>query len=376
VSGDIAKQLPAEAKRFANIDKAWMKIMYKARDVQNVLDICTGDDVVAVTLKFLVEQLEACQKSLTSYLEMKRLIFPRFFFVSDPVLLEILARASNPSLIQPHLLSIFDGVAKIEFEENRSDVIVAMWSSGGERVPLINPVRCFGNVEVWVGRLLESVQDTMRSILTNLGKQMSEQSFNYKQQLEELCAQAQLICIQLLWTRDAEYALNRLKVEKKILAKKNQEFQEMLNYLVDQTVKDLTKLQRISCETLVTIHVHQRDIFEDLIKNRIKSPQDFDWQKQARFYSDINQEEVVVKITDIDFTYQNEYLGVTDRLAITPLTDRCYITLAQAIGMYMGGAPAGPAGTGKTETTVSDSSYDNGEFTKILIAERHGPSTG
>jgi len=167
-------------------------------------------------------------------------------------------------------------------------------------------------------------------------------------------SQVALLGIQMLWTQKVIECLEKSSKEKIAeFERKKKEINNIMSELTELCLTDLNKLKRMKVETLVTIHVHQRDLFiiiYDMAKqNKIKDTNDFDWTKNTR--CSMNQEgDVQISITDVDFIYSYEFLGAKERLCITDLTDRCYMTLSQALGMLYGGAPAGPAGTGKTET--------------------------
>ena len=97
------KDLPQEAKRFATIDRAWTKLMKKSYETKNIIQCCYGGEPPKTgILTHLTEQLEFCQRSLSDYLNDKRKLFPRFYYVSDTVLLAILSSHSNVEEVSKH----------------------------------------------------------------------------------------------------------------------------------------------------------------------------------------------------------------------------------------------------------------------------------
>ena len=370
--GDIAKQMPIEAKKFQHIDKDWIRIMAKSAEVRLVVGCCQNE-MLKQLLPVLGQGLEQCQKSLESYLEGKRNKFPRFYFVSDPVLLKILSQGGDPESVQEDLEKLFDAISKLQFDKLDKRKVLKIKGQVGnaeEVLDLCSPMMASGNIEDWLSLLESEMQKAVRRECRVAAQQTGSVmvTMTLKEFADKFIAQVALLGIQIIWTVDFQEALLKMARDKDrmVMANTNKKFQQMLNDLVATCLTDLgSRMNRTKFETLVTIHVHQRDLFVEIWKkvkeHRVKDESDFEWLKQTRFYWRSETDHAIVSIADVDSTYSYEYLGVKERLVITPLTDRCYLTLSQALGICYGGAPAGPAGTGKTET-VKDMSRSLGLY--------------
>ena len=297
--------------------------------------------------------LDQIQKSLTNYLESKRLVFPRFYFLSDEELLEILAQNKDPKTIQKHINKCFEGINQLEF--NEFSQITQIISPESEIITLKSPITLLDistnfqlKVENWLSELESAMQLTIQHII-QLSLQASYQTaridwlFQYPGQI--------ILLVNLIrWTKETEDILT--KDEKYTSISMSQYYKDLslrLEDVINLVRGELIPLKRRTLEALVVIDVHARDIIEEFIQKGIIDRNDFLWQTQMKYYYESNIS-LKIRIMHFEKNYGYEYLGNSNRLVITPLNDRCYRTLMSAYHLAYGGAPEGPAGTGKTES--------------------------
>jgi len=357
---DIMRQMPAEGSMFKVVDANWHKLMQEVVQDTKVFAVSVLPHILPI-LQEAQSLLDTIQAGLNHYLETKRLFFPRFYFLSNDELLEILSETRDPLRVQPHLKKVFEGVNELEFNTDTMDIL-AMKSKEGERVPccrIINPMDAKGAVERW----LKEYEAVMRETIMD---QMSQSLRAYTQTsraewTQDWPGQVVLTVNQIHWTAGVQRAISK---GKKGLQEFLQRSNEELQFIVMKVRGELTPLQRSTLGALVVIDVHARDVIEHLIAEDCSDISNFEWQSQMRYYyeqqdpaastaSTTPAASSVIRVRMINavMDYGCEYLGNTDRLVITALTDRCYRTLMGALQLNLGGAPEGPAGTGKTETT-------------------------
>ncbi|XP_049864535.1 dynein axonemal heavy chain 6 [Schistocerca gregaria] len=358
---DIQRQLPQEDKMFNIVDKSFKDIMRRTAENPLAMQACTAPGLLETFNRnnVLLDQIMKC---LEAYLETKRVAFPRFYFLSNDELLEILAQTRNPFAVQPHLRKCFDAIAKLEFgvheKEGESGEtaatvmttdIVAMISPEGERVALGQGLYARGNVEDWLGKVEEYMFLTLRKRM----KFAIGDHNNSEREVWVVSHPAQIILTVslIIWCENVHLVFMPDKNIKQALAAFEKKCFQDLNSLAAMVRGDLSKLNRMIICSLITIDVHARDIITSLVKLNVQNSSHFEWLKQLRYYWEEDIDNCVARMSSACYVYGYEYLGASPRLVITPLTDKCYLCLMGALQLDLGGAPAGPAGTGKTETT-------------------------
>ena len=335
---DIQRQLANEFKSFHDIDREYREWIRIIRDTPRVYQIAAQNEDALKSLASWDKRLENIQKALEIFLMGKRTQFPRFFFLSNDDLIEILSLGKDPVGLQKHLNKLFENIYGLRLADN-GHAIDAMISKEGETVP-IQPVAIRGPIEGWLKTLEQQMKRALQAIAADAFEAYSNMS--YAEWTETFPGQIVISISQVFFTQLVhDNVVGHMDNVINAYAKK-------LETLATIVRGDLSSVYREVLVALITVEVHSRDIAQELIDNGCENGEDYEWTKRLRYYFEDGR--LLIRQHDADIEYGNEYIGATTRLIITPLTERCYLTLTNAVHLHLGGSPSGPAGTGKTET--------------------------
>ena len=374
-NADIKHLLPIESSRFQNINSEFSAVMKKVYKQPNVLDVLNIPNVQK-SLERLAELLNKIQKALGEYLEKERVSFPRFYFVGDEDLLEMIGNSNDTLRIAKHFKKMFAGLTGLVMDEE--SVITGFTSKEGEVVRLKKEISLVKTPRIndWLALLESGMKATLAELLAEAVEEFTPVFASETIDREALGrfmdaypSQIVVLATQVVWTTAVDQALAG-GGGRSLQALYDREVQ-VLRLLADTVLGDLEILMRKKCEQLITECVHQRDVIEKLIKANAASNTHYLWLLQMRYvYTPEGDylQRLHVKMANAKLSYGFEYLGVPDRLVRTPLTDRCFLTLTQALCQRLGGSPYGPAGTGKTES-VKALGVQLGRFTLVFCCD-------
>lgn len=366
-SSDIKAQLPAEWSRFKSVDSEFIALMRRIANRPYAMEVLNIDNLQR-TLERLGNLMNVIQRALGEYLEKQRRDFSRFYFLGDDDLLEIMGNSSEPGKVLSHVPKMFAGIAGArQNRENLPDDCItrldAMLSKDGEVVEFHEPIVISQGTSVkeWLKEMEEQMKNTLALLLEQAVSEdaspeldtTDESKAKFVGWATKFPAQIMILATQINWSMGVDEALRK---EDSATGLENQLsiLEWKLEVMAETVLLELPPQSRKKFEQMITELVHQRDVVRELIDEGVSSPTDFRWLYHLRYTYNPKApkltEKLMISLSNAKFYYGFEYLGIGERLVQTPLTDKCYLTLTQALHFRMGGSPFGPAGTGKTET--------------------------
>eukprot|EP00117_Sycon_ciliatum_P023615 scpid1048/ scgid0074/ Dynein-1-alpha heavy chain, flagellar inner arm I1 complex; 1-alpha DHC; Dynein-1, subspecies f len=348
-SRDVQRQL---VRSYTLLKKAEQRYQLLMDNVANDPSVVRHASVPSV-----IEMLEASNasmdkvyRSLADYLETKRMGFPRFFFLSDEELTALLANVKNPQAVEVHLRKCFFNVRDFMWVQVAGGnlLVGGATSHEGEILKLECELLARGEVTGWMERLSRTLR-----LAVSKGVATAIQTFEMEPTMEYLegnLSQAVTVACQVQWARAVEPVLGEANVDR-LKALKSQ-WRQRLVQLSELVLNDMKPNHRNTLTNLITVEVHLRDVIKSLISEAQLGEQRFLWERTLKYDYSLSAEKTDLALCQwrTAVRYCMEFVGAAPGLVITPLTDRCFLTMMMALKQNLGGAPSGPAGTGKTES--------------------------
>ncbi|GIL68853.1 hypothetical protein Vafri_22075 [Volvox africanus] len=439
------EQLPDEGARFEDVTVEWRAVQGLVRRHCKVSEL-TRHTNLSAQLANMSRKLEGVARGVMEYLDVKRAGFPRFYFLGNLEMVEMMVGSHDPGSVEAFLPKCFPGVRKVgcvramppragttsqlsdAFSEgplgSRSGTgdqgpgttdqsgsqerngtatgssrgvtppmplstptppgglpglaaflpgyglavvgdaatrrvwggprIESLISNEGEVLPLRSVVELQdartgrkSDVEVWMSELERQMRGSLKEMLRFALEATSLQPF--AAWLLAWPAQCLLACTSINWCRDIHDIYQAGAPFSTPLRRLEELHRSQIHTVVDLLLGGtLSPVQRGIMENMILTKVYHNEVTARLRERRLENDADFEWLKVLRFY--LEGPECIAHCGYTAYPYGNEYLGNSPRLVITPLTERAFSSMMAAVHLHYGGAPEGPAGTGKTET--------------------------
>ncbi|EFN76217.1 Cytoplasmic dynein 2 heavy chain 1 [Harpegnathos saltator] len=352
---------PNDSGRWSRADKEFRHLMGDVSQDPRVPSLRRLPLPALINLKDL---LDRCQKSLDEFLEEKRATYPRLYFLSDEDLLELVSARGKG--LEAHLPKLYHGIGSVIKENNTLTAIV---SPEGETLKLPEAVDLTESLPRWLDNLEKEMQKALRLSLEKCLSTSTPDPSIYP-------TQVLLLSERIRFTERCEQALKEGRAA----------LQKLVEFLESQRARYRgledagDKLTALKARGLLLDTVHHLQVARTLLKTVITGENTgWMWYKQLRSYK-TNQGTYVIRCAGAELPYRFEYQGASIGLVRTPLTERCFLALTQAMKLGLGGSPTGPAGTGKTESVKAlasvlgrlvlvfncDEGMDTGSMKRIL----------
>ena len=381
-SEDVAEELPDEAKQFAQAHAKLRQMFAKLAKIRNVRDICM-DTKFSFELDKFTSALETCKLALSHFRLLKCREFPRFYFLSEHDLLDLLSNTTNVEHVLEYVPKLFLGFSSLEVKLNDSDdmeeeicqVVSGTSRVGREILELELPLDLVGQAPVYLFDIQEAFMGVLRrnisASLIRLPKQDRLSWLMTKRKMtthvaqdeeEEVEApqcfvdsgQTSLVASDIHFVKTVELAFEQMtKGYRTVLHEVYQAHVFDCGKIiaaVQSPTSGLAQHEVTRMINFILLDIYRRDVLARLLRDQVMSKFALVWQHQMKARMSNKTDDIQIDIGPLSMPYGFDYLGNAARLVMTPLTDRIFVTTALCLHHYYSSAPSGVAESGKTET--------------------------